>query len=120
MVNRFEDLRCWQESRELVTQIYQITSTGPLSKDFALKNQIRRATISVMNNIAEGFSRLGDREKIYFFNVAQSSATEVQSMMYLLEDLNYLDPTSCLDIRTRCKKCRFSILALIRSQRNNP
>ncbi|MFN1834997.1 four helix bundle protein [Balneola sp. MJW-20] len=118
MINQFEDLRCWQESRELVSIVYKASSRKPLSRDFALRDQLRRAAISVMNNIAEGFGRLGDREKIYFFNIAQSSATEVCSMIYLLEDLKYLDNKNCMEIRVRYQKCRVLILALIKSQKS--
>ena len=117
MIKRFEDLRCWQESRELVSIVYKASSKGLLSKDYALRDQLRRASISVMNNIAEGFGRLGDREKIYFFNIAQSSATEVRSMTYILEDLKYLESVCCLEIRAKCQNCRVLILALIKSQK---
>jgi four helix bundle protein len=65
-VERFEDLEVWKLSRELTKRIYSISSNGVFSKDFALTNQIRKAAISIISNIAEGFERNGDREFIQF------------------------------------------------------
>lgn len=117
MVERFEDLRCWQQSRELLTTIYELSSDGSLSRDFAVRDQLRRASLSVMNNIAEGFGRLGSKEKVYFFNVSQSSALEVKSMTYVLEDLKYLEITECEHLREKSQEIRNSVLALIKSQK---
>lgn len=87
-ISRFQDLECWKTSRKLTVNVYRLK--GALEKDFALKDQIRRASLSIMNNIAEGFSRFSSKEKIRFFEIAQSSASEVESMLYLMEDLDYL------------------------------
>ncbi len=68
-VNSFEDLQVWKDSRILVKSIYQITSNGKFSKDFGLREQIQRASVSIMNNIAEGFERNNNKEYIKVFRV---------------------------------------------------
>ncbi|CAN5373619.1 hypothetical protein BH09BAC3_BH09BAC3_12960 [soil metagenome] len=87
-VTKFEDLDCWKKSRELVSLVYSLSDTGKFSKDYALKDQVRRAAISTMNNIAEGFGRNGNKEFIRFLDISQSSSIEVMSITYVLEDLN--------------------------------
>ncbi len=82
---KFEDIVAWQKSRELVLKIY---NTFKNNKDFGFKNQIERAAVSVMNNIAEGFERRTNNEFKYFLYVAKGSNGEVRSMLYLASDLN--------------------------------
>jgi len=89
-IKRFEDITAWQRAREVVKSIYEITSKESFAKDYSLKDQIRRASISVMSNIAEGFSRQTDREFIQFPHVAKGSASEVQSQLYVALDLKYI------------------------------
>ena len=93
-ITKFEDLICWQKARVLVNNIYTITKTGELSKDFGLKDQLRRAAVSSMTNIAEGFARYHRKEFIRFLDISQSSATEVKSLLYVVLDQNYLDEFS--------------------------
>lgn len=88
---QFEDLPVWQESRNLVKQIYELTSSAPLQKDFGFKDQIQRASISIMNNIAEGFERDNNSEFIRFLYFAKGSAGEVRSMLYIAKDLKYIN-----------------------------
>jgi len=89
-IKRFEDIKAWQKARALVRDIYEVTSKGNFAKDYSLKDQIRRASISVMSNIAEGFSRQTDREFIQFLHVAKGSTSEVQSQLYVALDLKYI------------------------------
>jgi four helix bundle protein len=86
---KFEDIKAWQKAREVTREVYRTTITGEFSKDFDLKSQIRRASISIMANIAEGFGRRSDKEFANFLNIAQASACEVQSHLYIALDLNY-------------------------------
>lgn len=88
---KFEDISVWQKSRQVAKLIYQETAKGEFSKDFDLKSQIRRAGVSIMANIAEGFGRRSDKEFANFLNIAHGSAYEVQSHLYLALDLNYID-----------------------------
>jgi four helix bundle protein len=78
-INRFEDLDCWQEARELVKKVYEVTKDGDFKRDFRLAGQIQSAAASVMANIAEGFIRRSDKEFVQFLFIAMSSAAEVQS-----------------------------------------
>lgn len=89
-IERFEDIKAWQKARELVKSIYQITSKEDFARKYSLKDQIRRACISVMSNIAEGFSRQTDRESIQFLHLAKGSASEVQSQLYAARDFEYI------------------------------
>lgn len=89
-VNSFEDLQVWKDSRILVKSIYQLTSDGKFSKDFGLREQIQRASVSIMNNIAEGFERNNNKEYIKFLGYSKGSAGEVRSMLYVATDLGYI------------------------------
>ena len=89
-IERFEDIQAWQKARELVRSIYEITSRGDFAKDYSLKDQIRRASVSVMSNIAEGFSRQTDKEFTQFLHIALGSVAEAQSQLYIAQDLRYI------------------------------
>jgi len=89
-IEKFEDINAWKESRNLVNAVYQITAKQPFSKDFGLKDQIQRAAVSVMNNIAEGFERDNNREFIRFLVYSKGSAGEVRSLLYVALDLQYI------------------------------
>lgn len=90
----FEEINSWQKSRLFNKQIYEITNSGSeFKKDFDLVRQIRRASISISSNIAEGFERNTDKEFIYFLYIAKGSAAEVRSQLYLAFDLNYITKT---------------------------
>lgn len=90
-VRVFEDLEVWKESRRLTQRIYQLTKNENFSKDFALRDQIRRAAVSVMSNIAEGFERGGNTEFARFLDIAKGSCGEVRSQMYVAKDQGYVD-----------------------------
>ena len=87
-VERFEDLRIWREARTLVKTIY---SDMRGNKDWGFRDQIQRAGVSIMNNIAEGFERSSDLEFARFLDIAKGSAGEVRSLYYAAEDLQYVD-----------------------------
>ncbi len=90
-IERFEDIEAWRDSRILVKKIYKITGEGGFSRDFGLRDQIRRAAISTMSNIAEGFERASNKEFVRFLYLAKGSAGEVRSQLYAAADLGYLD-----------------------------
>lgn len=87
IVNRFEDLKVWQNSRVLNKNIYLYSNNW---KDYELKDQIRRASVSISSNIAEGYDRGSSADFIRFLYIARASATEVRSQLYLALDLKYL------------------------------
>ena len=89
-IERFEDLIAWQKARELTRQIYIHTGDGAFSKDFGLRDQIRRASVSVMSNIAEGFERGSRAEVHHFLVIAKGSCAEVRSQLYIAKDVSYL------------------------------
>ena len=91
-IERYEDIQGWQRARELTKFIYAITKQEAFARDFSLKDQIRRAAVSVMSNIAEGFERGGRAEFIQFLSIAKSSAAEVQSQLYVALDQEYITP----------------------------
>lgn len=90
-IEKFEDIDAWQKARELTALIYRQSGDGALRRDFPLRDQIRRATISVMSNIAEGFNRGGNRELIQFLSIAKGSAAEVQSQLCVAPDAGHID-----------------------------
>lgn len=86
----FEDLQVWQDTRKFVSSIYELTYSVKFSKDYGLKEQIQRASVSIMNNISEGFERDSSREFIKFLKISKGSAGEVRSMLYVALDLKYI------------------------------
>jgi len=90
-IQKFEDLIAWQKARQLTKAIYQLTSTNRFSKDFGLRDQIRRAAVSTMSNIAEGFERAGKAEFHQFLVIAKASCAEVRSQLYVALDVGYIN-----------------------------
>jgi four helix bundle protein len=90
LIKRFEDIQGWQEARLLVRQIYTLTKTGSISNDFGLRDQIQRAAVSAMTNIAEGFDCDSNAEFARFLGIARRSAVEVQSLLYTAQDIGYI------------------------------
>jgi four helix bundle protein len=94
---RFEEKGAWQKSRELTREIYEITAAGRFGRDYGLRDQIRRASVSIMSNIAEGFERSGSGEFGQFLSTAKGSAGEVRSQLYVALDQEYL-PQHAFDL----------------------
>jgi four helix bundle protein len=102
---RFQDIEAWKKARGLVAQMYDVTEcVVSFRKDTALRDQIRRAAISVMSNIAEGFSRQTDREFTNFLHIALGSAAEVKSQLYVALDLHYLTEDQFTDISGKVRE----------------
>jgi four helix bundle protein len=89
-IQKFEEIEAWQQGRELTRRIYQLTAKGGFARDFTLKDQLKRAAISITSNIAEGFERGGNREFIQFLAIAKGSASEIKSQLYTALDAGYL------------------------------
>ena len=90
MVDKFEDLIAWQKARTLTGRVYEITNDGAFARDFGLRDQIRRAAVSVMSNLAEGFARGGRAEFRQFLVVAKGSCSELRSQLYVANDVGYI------------------------------
>jgi len=89
-LERFEDIEAWKKARELIRSVYQITATGEFRRDFGLRDQIRRAAVSVLSNIAEGFERDGNKEFLQFLSLAKGSCGEVRAQLYVAIDQAYI------------------------------
>lgn len=87
----FEDLLVWQKAMEVVKQIYLVSQDGKLNKDFALRNQLRSAALSIPTNIAEGFERASTKEYLNFLNIAKGSAGELRSLLQVAMEIGYLE-----------------------------
>jgi four helix bundle protein len=90
-IERFEDVEAWKKARELSRAIYSFTASGAISKDFGLRDQMRRAAVSIMSNIAEGFERNGNREFIQFLTFAKGSTGELKAQLYVALDARMID-----------------------------
>jgi four helix bundle protein len=113
-VTKFEDLRCWQEARKLVKEIYLISEHGKLAKDFDTKSQIKRAALSTMNNIAEGFGKFSAKEFIRYLDTASNSVSEVKSILYVLHDLNYFEQEKIQELQAKSDEVKALTVALIK------
>ncbi len=116
-IERFEDVKAWQQAREMTNMVYDVTEAGTFSRDFSLRDQIRRAAGSIMHNIAEGFDAGSDSEFIRFLKYARRSASEVQSQLYLAQDRKYLNAEqfhSLYDKATETKKLINAFITYLR------
>src|SRR4030042_4370908 len=98
-VEGFEDLLVWQKGMEIVKQVYLISREGELCRDFALRDQLRRAAISIPTNSAEGFERASRKEYVNFLNYAKGSTGEVRSLLNLAFELGYLEASKHEELR---------------------
>ena len=87
---KFEDLVAWQRSRDLTKQIYELSSSGQFGRDYGLRNQIQRAAVSIMSNLAEGFERGKNTEFHQFVSIAKGSCAEVRCQLYIALDAGYI------------------------------
>ncbi len=101
-VTRFEDLAGWRKARGLASAIYRITGYEPFMWDFGLRNQIQRAAVSVMSNIAEGFERYSNREFAHYLSIARGSLAEVRSQLYVALDMNYIGQDEFESLKEDC------------------
>lgn len=112
-IEKFEDLICWQKARELVKDIYSISST--FKKDFSLMDQAKRAASSVMLNIAEGFALRTHKEFKKFLYVSHGSIAEVQSILYIAMDQSYINDEQFKNLYNKCNEISKIISGLIKS-----
>jgi four helix bundle protein len=89
-ITKFEELEAWKKAREVTKKVYAMTNMGDFARDFGLKDQIRRCSVSVMSNIAEGFEREGNKEFINFLSIAKGSCGEARSQLYVALDQNFI------------------------------
>lgn len=99
----FEDLFTWQKGLELVKEIYLITEKKGLKNDYGLRDQLRRAAVSIPTNIAEGFERRSRKEYVNFLNISKGSSGEVRSLLYVAFEVGYIDKTEHQNLNEKSK-----------------
>lgn len=117
-IEKFEDIEAWQVGRNLTQAIYQVTAEGKFAKDFGLRDQIQRATVSIMANVVEGFDSQSNKAFIQFLGYALRSATEVQSHLYVALDQGYVSREVFDDLYQRAVKTKSIIHGFMRYLRN--
>jgi four helix bundle protein len=115
-MGKFKQLRVWQEAIDLATLIYNLSKRAPFSRDFGLRDQIRRAAISVSSNIAEGDERNTNRESIHFFHIAKGSIAEIISQLHIAHNIGYIDMATLEDLEKRSGKIAASLRNLIKAR----
>ncbi|MBD2531910.1 four helix bundle protein [Nostoc flagelliforme FACHB-838] len=100
-IETFEDLKVWQKCIDLVKVIYLITKEGEFSRDFGLRDQLRRASVSIPTNIAEGFERYSRKEYLNFLNIAKGSAGEVRSLLRVALEVSYLEQQTYVQLSSQ-------------------
>jgi four helix bundle protein len=101
-IEKFEDIKAWQAARELTRSVYSATRQEQFSRDFGLRDQIQRAAVSVMANIAEGFDRRSNKEFLNFLNIAFASCSEVKSHLYVALDQGYVIQSTFDSLYEQC------------------
>ena len=112
MINHFTDMIVWQKARLLFKELYELMRN---SKDYFLRDQILRATLSISNNIAEGFGRYSKKEYIQFLNIARGSVNEVESMLFILQDVSSIEKTKLIELQGILSDIRNLLNALIQT-----
>jgi len=118
-LKKFEDIESWKRARILVNLIYKITNEEKFNKDFGLRDQIQRASVSIMSNVTEGFDSGTNKSFINFLNYAYRSASEVQSLLYVANDLEYISLDKFNDLYDRSKEIKKLIGGFIQYLKNN-
>lgn len=116
---RFEEIVAWQEARKLTKAIYKVTALPSFSRDFSLIDQMRRSSVSIMSNIAEGFERSGRREFIQFLALSKGSSGELRSHLYIALDLGYLTKGDFQELYNRTAYLAGRIGALMKYLRDS-
>ncbi len=114
----FEKLTVWQESKELVKDIYRLTKEFPSEEKFGLISQLRRASVSIASNLAEGTSRKTNKDKAHFTTIAFSSAMEVLNQIIISKELNFISEKDYILVREKLEKISNMLNALRKSQLN--
>jgi len=115
-LGKFEDLKAWQRAKDLSIFVYKLTSSGEFERDFGLRDQMRRSSVSIPSNIAEGDENGTDKQAIRFFYVAKGSAAELLTQAIIAEAVNYINQSDYQHISEECKGISGMLAKLIRSR----
>jgi len=116
-IRKFEDIESWKRARKLANEVYKVTATGSFARDFGLRDQIRRAAVSILSNIAEGFERGGDKEFLQMLSVAKGSCGETRAQLYVALDQAYISPAefqALLDSTTKVSQLVSRLMRYLR------
>lgn len=114
--SKFENLKVWKRSQELAVFIYKITAKGLLSKDYGLRDQMRRAAVSIASNIAEGDERDTDKESVRFFYIAKGSLAELRTQLKIVFDIGYIDKKDYAETNLECIEIGRMLWGLIKAR----
>lgn len=119
-IKSFTDLIVWKKGHELVLMAYRATDSFPLKEQFSLTNQMRRAAVSITSNIAEGFSRQSQKEKIQFYSMAKGSLTELQNQLLIARDIGYIEKNNFIKIANQSVETSKLLNGLIKIIKSRP
>ncbi len=119
-VRRFEDLEAWQTARRLARLVYRLTANASFARDFGLKDQIQRAAVSVMSNIAEGFESLQNTQFVRYLGYAKASAGEVRAQLYIAHDLGYITDAEFEEAFALAERVSRQLASFISYLKNSP
>ncbi len=119
-VKSFEDLHIFETARKLCGEVWNLTRTGPVAKDFTFTTQIRCSALSILSNIAEGFERNSRKEFIQFLSIAKGSCGELRAQLLVAMDQEYLSQEKHEQLRTTCLQLNAGLANLMKYLRNNP
>jgi four helix bundle protein len=114
----FKELKVWQKSKDLAVSVYQLTCSEPFNKDYGLRDQIRRAAVSIPSNIAEGDERETDKEAVRYFYFAKGSSAELLTQAIIAFEIGYIDSTTFNDIEMKCLETSRMLSKLIAAKSN--
>ena len=117
-MGNFRKLLVWQKAKELAVKIYKLVKTQPISKDFGLRDQIQRAAVSIPANIAEGDELDTDKQSIRHFYIAKGSAAELQTLLIISNEVNYIETESMAEMVNECKIISVMLSRLIKARSN--
>ncbi len=119
-ITKYTDLHAWQYAHHLVLEIYKITESFPDSEKFGMTNQIRRASVSITSNIAEGFGRNSMNEKRQFYSIARGSLFEVHNQLLIAKDLKFIPAEAFIDFDTKIETISKLISGIIKKAQSRP
>ena len=111
--NDFDDLPIWQDARVVAKEVYKLTQSSEFSRDYGFKDQIQRASVSVVSNIAEGFDYGSNKQFVHYLNIAKASASEVRVQLILAMDVGYVSEEKQAELKTKLKQLSKQIAGFI-------
>ena len=114
VIKELQDIECWQSALDLNIEIFDLAKKLEFKKEYEIRSQLKRASISVMNNIAEGFGRFSNKEFVRYLNIGYASAIEVQSMLFLLNKLSIISPNEFKLLHSRVERTMQLIAGFVR------